>query len=130
MKFVYAPDGVDPMSWEFDPNKMINAECIEIERRTGWDFAEWLERFKRANMAAVTAYLYVMLKRETPGIKYESIQFTMSDFNFEPTDEELAEARHNLEAKKAGEGLTDLEETALTELIAAEVKPVEPAPKD
>ena len=132
MKFVYKPEGAEPQSWDFNPNKMINAECMEIERRTGWDFADWLQRFHRSNMTAITAYLYVMLKRETPGIKYDQIVFSIDEVDFEQTEAELAETRRFLEAKRDAEGLEAGEQLALDKItadgiVAAEV---EPAPKD
>ena len=32
MRLVYAPEGAEAQSWEFDPNKIMNAEAEAIER--------------------------------------------------------------------------------------------------
>ena len=128
MQFVYKPEGAEPKRWDFVPEKMMSVECIEIERRTGWDFGEWLERFKRANMGAIHAYLYVMLKRELPGVKYDDVRFCLDDVAFEPSPDELSEARARLEEKRDGDGLDDGEAAMLAKLIKDGVEM--PAPKD
>jgi hypothetical protein len=128
MQFVYKPEGVEPKSWEFKPERMLSAECIEIEKRTGWDYSDWLERFKRANMGAIQAYLYVMLRREEHGLKYDDVSFCLEEVAFEPSPEELSDARARLEEKRDAEGLTDSEASTLAQLVADDV-PL-PAPKD
>lgn len=128
MLFVYKPEGAEPKSWEFKPEKMLSAECIEIEKRTGLDYSDWLDRFKRANMGAIKAYLYVMLRREVHGLKYDDVSFCLEEVAFEPSPEELSEARARLEEKRDGEGLTDSEASTLAQLVADDV-PL-PAPKD
>lgn len=128
MQFTYKPEGAEPKSWEFNPERMISAECIEIEKRTGWDFAEWLERFKRANMGAIQAYLFVMLRREIHTLKYDDVTFCLDDIAFEPTPDELAEARAQLEEKRDTEGLDEGEKAMLAKFIEDGVG--ESAPKD
>lgn len=117
MQFTYKPEGAEPQSWEFRPEKMMSVECIEIEKRTGWDFAEWLERFKAANMGAIHAFLFVMLKRTRPTIKYDDVRFCLDDISFEPTPAELEEARERLEAKRDAEGLDEAEAGLLAKFI-------------
>ena len=128
MQFTYKPEGAEPKSWEFKPERMISAECIEIEKRTGWDFSDWLERFKKANMQAIHAYLFVMLRREIHTLKYDDVSFCIDDVAFEPTPEEISERRAQLEEKRDAEGLDPQEESFLAKLIEDGVEL--PAPKD
>lgn len=128
MQFTYKPEGADPRSWEFKPERMLSPECIEIEKRTGWDFSVWLERFKNANMLAIHAYLFVMLRREIHALKWDDVSFCIDEISFEPTPDELSEARARLEAKRDDEGLSEGEEAMLAQFVADGVEL--PAPKD
>lgn len=127
MQFTYKPEGADPKSWEFKPERMLSPECIEIEKRTGWDYSEWLDRFKHANMQAIHAYLFVMLKREIHTLKYDDVSFCIDDISFEPSADELSEVRANLEEKRDGEGLSESEASTLAKLVEDGVEL--PAPK-
>ncbi len=128
MQFVYKPEGAEQKAWDFKPEKMLSAECIEIEKRTGWDYAEWLERFKAANMGAIQAYLYVMLRREVHGLKYDDVSFCLDEVGFEPTAEELSDARARLEEKRDAEGLSAGEAGMLAKFVEDGVEL--PAPKE
>lgn len=129
MQFTYKPEGADPKSWEFRPERMLSPECIEIEKRTGWDYSEWLDRFKRANMQAIQAYLFVMLKREFHTLRFEDMpEFCIDDISFEPSADELSDVRATLEEKRDGEGLTESEASTLAKLVADGIEL--PAPKD
>lgn len=83
-KFVYKPEGADPLSWEFDPDKMKSSELILIEEMTGWTSAEWADYAERGSIKAVHALLYVFLKRDRPTLTAEQVpDFTMDELDFE-----------------------------------------------
>lgn len=113
MLFVYKPAGAEPRSWEFDPDKLMSPEAEAIERHTGMDYSEWAQRVGSGNMLALHGLLYVMLKRADPTLRWNQVQFSIGEVDFELTDEETREARDRLRAKKASEGLTDTEAAAL-----------------
>jgi hypothetical protein len=112
-RFVYKPEGVDPKSWDFDPNKLMNPEAEAIERLTGMTYGEWLQALGKSSMLALHGLLYVMLKREIPTLKWDDVQFSMSEVDIEVDDEEGAELLEALDARvAAGDELTP-EESAL-----------------
>lgn len=76
-----------------------------------------MEKFQAASMLAIHGLLYVLLKRNDPTLRWESVQFTLSEVDIQADDEELADARASLEAKAASEGLSDAEQAALVTLI-------------
>lgn len=125
MKFVYSPEGAEPQTWDFNPDKMLNAECMEIEKRTGWDFVDWLARFKRGNMTALTAFLYVMLRRQHHGLRWEDVRFTIDDVDLVPSDDELAEAMAHLQSIPEADRTPD-EQEALNALVRDGVEPATP----
>jgi hypothetical protein len=112
-QFVYKPEGATPKKWDFDPSKLMSPEAIAIERLTGMTFGEWQDALSRGSMLALQALLYVLLKRETPTLKFDDVQFCNDDVDVELTDEEAAEEVRDLEAK---ESLTDQEQAVLDAL--------------
>lgn len=85
--FVYAPEGAEPRRWRYAPEKLLSVEAEEIERRSGMPFGLWMTTMPMGSMVALRAFVYVMLRRETPGIDFESVQFAFDDVDFEEADE-------------------------------------------
>lgn len=123
MIFVLKREGIDDKRWEFEPGKLMSVEVIEIEKRTGMKYPEWLDAFRAGSMLAIHAFVFVMTKRERPGVKWDEIRFTFDDTGWDVEDSDLEEIRTKLAAKIAtGEPLTE-DELELLE----QVGPVEPA---
>jgi hypothetical protein len=112
-KFVYKPEGRDPMSWDFDPNKLMNPEAEAIERHTGMAFGEWIQALGKSSMLALHGLLFVMLKREIPTLKWDDVQFSISEIDMEMDDAEAGEALSALEVRMANGETLPAEEAAL-----------------
>ena len=112
-RFVYKPEGRDPMSWDFDPNKLMNPEAEAIERHTGMTYGEWLQALGKSSMLALHGLLYVMLKRGIPTLKWDDVQFSMSEVDIEIDDEEGAEMLEMLEIRVANGETLSTEEAAI-----------------
>lgn len=120
MRFVYRPDGVEPRSWEFEPAKMMSPEAEAIERLTKMTFVQWQSAVQDGSMLAIRALLWVLLKRSNPGIKFESLEFSMGEIDWELGEQERVDVIRVLTAKQdSGEALT-LEEAQLLEELTAE----------
>lgn len=103
-KFVYAPEGADPMKWEFDPMRLLSPEAMAIEKLTGMSFGiEWQEACVSGNMTAVHALLYVFLKRQNPTLKPDQVVFSLADIGFE-ADEEPVSVPEGLDETDPKEG--------------------------
>ncbi len=128
MKFVYTPEGADPRSWDFDPNKLLNVEAEIIERHTGLTFAEVIENMSKGSMLALHGILFVLLKRSDPTLKWDSVQFSLSELDLDLDEDEAQAARAELEAKAlTADGLSKGEQKALDEFVSQGVPAV---PKD
>jgi hypothetical protein len=112
-KFVYKPEGVEPKSWDFDPNKLMNPEAEAIERHTGMTYGEWQDALGRNSMLAFHGLLFVFLKREIHTLKWDDVQFSISELDLELSDEEAAEALAELEKKIANGETLDASESRL-----------------
>lgn len=116
MKFVYKPEGVEPREWDFSPEKLMSPEAEAIERLTGMTFGEWAEAVRKGSITALHGLLYVMLKRQSPTMKYDEVQFNLSELDFVLDDRETADAIAGLEVKQADGVLTDSEADLLVSL--------------
>ena len=111
-QFIYKPEGVEPKSWDFDPSKLMNPEAEAIERHTGMTFVEWVQSLGKSSMLALHGLLFVFLKREIPTLKWDDVQFSISEVDLEMSDEESAEALAQIEVRMAnGESLSEEEKT-------------------
>ncbi len=131
MKFVYKPEGAEPQSWPFQPNKLMSPEAEAIERHTGMTFGQWRDAFFDRSVLAMHGFLFVMLKRAHPTLKWDEVVFCLDDIDIEFADEDQIEARDRLAARvTAGETLDDDEAATLAALVEEfGPAPEDPAPK-
>lgn len=120
MRFVYKPEGAEPKSWEFAPGKLMNVEAETIEKHTGMTFGEWGQKVGGGSILAIHGLLYVLLKRTTPTLRWDDVQFCLDDVDFEVDDADGEEIIRNLEQK------ADLDDEEL-ELLAS-LRSQRPAP--
>ena len=92
MKFIYKPEGAEPMKWDYDPARLMSPEAEAIERHTGMTFGEFNVKCGQGSFTAIHGLLYVMLKREYPTLKYDEVQFCLDDIDFEPDDDDSEES--------------------------------------
>lgn len=120
MQFTYSPDGADePEVWDFSPDKIMNPEAEAIERQTGLTFAEWQDKLLSGSMIATHGLLWVLLKRETPTLKYDQVVFATGEVSLNFTPVERAEIIAGLLKHDAIEGL-EPEQRALLEQLQDE----------
>lgn len=123
MWFTYKPDGGEEQSWWFDPNKVDSTDAEAIERKTGWDWAEFGQHLLKAGVTARKALLWVHLRKTHPGIKYEAITFTLDEIELEYSTEELERLR---------DAYLDMDEsesrTAAVALLEKQIADARPSP--
>ncbi|MFC5946595.1 hypothetical protein, partial [Micromonospora harpali] len=115
MYFVYKPEGSSEwQKWKFEPEKLLSPEAEAIERKTGLDFGEFVQK-ARFNMRCRRALLWVLLKREHPRLTFEDVQISMEQTDFRFTRAEYDEMR-----AKAHEQFDGAELDAFLEQLDAE----------
>ena len=93
MKLIYTPEGQEPQEWRLkDPSDLhgLEPEYIEEAGGTQWDtWAEWGNLLSRGGFRAIRVFLWVLLRRENPGLELNSVQPSLSEikFDFEDDDE-------------------------------------------
>lgn len=90
MYLVYKPEGSDePQRWKYNPKKLMSAEREMLERRTGKNFTEFTIDVQKGNSQCRRALLFMYLKREHPGVKYEDVDFAWEELTLEHSKGEL-----------------------------------------
>lgn len=128
MRFIYAPEGVDPKTWDFAPGKMISPEAEVIERKTGMRFSEWEFAVQNGSMLALHGLLFVLLKREQPSLQWDQIMFSFGECTWELDDDEVATALARLDVL-AKEGRLTEREAEFYEVLKAQAPPEDDEPE-
>lgn len=105
--------GEEVKSWDLSFGQVMSPERITIEKLTGihsWDDIQ--NQFWANSTPVIHAFLYVLLKRDTPVLKPADVVFCDDDYTLEPNDAEallfLAAAEASDEAKNDPEVAADL----------------------
>ena len=98
MYLVYKPEGSDePKRWRYQPKRLMSAEREMLERRSGLNFTEFTQAVVKGNSQCRRALLFMYLKREHPGIKYDDVDFAWDELTLEHSAGELRQMRETVE---------------------------------
>ena len=90
MYLVYKPEGSEePKRWKYSPKRLMSSEREMLERRTGKNFSEFTTDVVKGNSQCRRALLFMYLKREHPGVRYEDVDFAWDELDLEYSKGEL-----------------------------------------
>lgn len=117
IKVTYRPEGVEPKVWRVDPSRDIKAsEYIAMQKVSGLRGMEDLsEGLARADVLAIKALLWLLLKREMSTLSWDLLDFTLDEVDLD-SDMEPGEVLRRLEALEAQGTLSEAGEAALKRL--------------
>ncbi|MEU6344486.1 hypothetical protein ABZ883_26460 [Streptomyces sp. NPDC046977] len=103
MIFRFAPPGQDPKVWDLATVRFLSSEAEAVERATEKDWA-WVNSHPAlvvfASVVARRAVAWVLLKRETPNLRYSEFDPAIDDITVKLGQDDyerfLAEADENL----------------------------------
>ncbi|MET7514074.1 hypothetical protein ABZS88_11440 [Streptomyces sp. NPDC005480] len=97
MYLVYTPEGADePKRWKYSPKRLMSAEREMLERRTARNFSEFTQDVLKGNSQCRRALLFMYLKREHPGVRYEDVDFAWDELTLEHSKGELLAMREQV----------------------------------
>lgn len=73
-------------SYEIDATTFTNKEGMDIERVTDMTFDQWNERLAAGSMLAMTALVWILLKRDEPTLRFSEVEFTLADLLGSPDE--------------------------------------------
>jgi hypothetical protein len=122
MFFIYEPEGDEAQEWWFDPNKIRAQEAEAIERRCGWDWTQFGMHLLSGSALARRALLWTYLRRTHHVLRFEDVDFAMSEVRLEYSKEELAKVREEAEKQPAANDSDKAVMLAQLELQIAEAR--------
>lgn len=117
-RVTYKPEGIEPKVWTVDPTRDVKAsEYIAVQKVSGLrGVEEFMEGLSVADMVAIKALLWLLLKREMSTLSWDTLDFTLDEIEIED-DMDPGELRRRLEALEAQGNLSDAGRYALDRLI-------------
>lgn len=106
MYLIYHPAGSEePTRWRYDPRKLMSVEREMLERRTGKDFSDFTKAVLNGNSLARRALLFMFLKRDHPGTRWEDVDFAWDELKLEHSRQELERMREEASKNLSGDYL-------------------------
>lgn len=85
---IHVGTGENRKTYALDRETILNTEFIAIERATGFRMAELFAELAESSMVAITAVVWILRCREEPGLRFEDVQFAISELDLEEPAEE------------------------------------------
>lgn len=97
MYLVYSPEGSEePQRWRYQPKKLMSVERELLERLTSKNFSEFTVDVQKGNSRCRRALLFIYLKRQHPGLKFDDVDFAWDELTLEHSKGELLRMREEL----------------------------------
>lgn len=81
----------EPTRWRYNPKKLMSAEREMLEKRTQRTFEEFQQDVIKGGAVCRRALLFMYLKRDHPGVKYDDVDFAWDELTLEFSKSEYAE---------------------------------------
>lgn len=93
MIITYAPAGGDERTWDYKAEDLPSADAEDIEDAVGDTFDQFQVKLMTGGAKARRALLWVLLRRDTPGLRFSDVSYRMGEVTAEFDAAELAKLR-------------------------------------
>ena len=70
---------VDDDVYELDMQRILNTEAIAVQKVTGMTYDEWLNACDEGDPGAITALVWIAMKRKRPELRYSDVEFPLRE---------------------------------------------------
>lgn len=81
---IHIGTGEERNTYTFDEEQLLNTEAMAMEVATGRGLLEIVHSLPQVSMISVTAVVWILRRREEPGLQFEDVQFAVKDLDVEP----------------------------------------------
>lgn len=121
----YSPDGGESRTWDYKAEDLPTGDAEDIEDAVGITFDEFQVKLMTGGAKARRALLWILLRRDTPGLRFGDVSYRMGEIAVDFDADELAKLRQAVvDAKNLTEDVREAALSVIDEQGAAE------APKD
>ena len=72
--------------YDFDTASIRNDEAIAIETALGCTFKQWSQQLQDFSVSALTALVWIIRRREEPGLRFGDVTFELGSLHIEDDD--------------------------------------------
>jgi hypothetical protein len=77
--------------YDFDADHVSNTEAMAIELNCHCTFMQWTQNISAGSALALTALVWLVQRRENPGLKFQDVRFDIGDVEWiTPEDDEVS----------------------------------------
>lgn len=117
MYLVYRPEGAEePQRFKYLPRRLMSGDREMLERRTDRNYSEFTKDVVAGNSLCRRALLYMFLRREHKGLRFEDVDFAWDELELEYSKGELTQMR-----EAVAEGATGSEGARMLEAIDKQI---------
>ncbi len=91
--------------WTTDASlgQLLNVEVMAIERATGMALNEFTQALQRGSLTSITALIWVLRRRQEPGLELDAVSFVLDDLDTEVIDDDPAAEGKGEASETAGD---------------------------
>lgn len=78
---------VSGKSYEFSDDDLDNFDIMDVEEVTGLPTVDWQAALFKGSGRALTALVWVLRRKEEPGLKFGDVRFKLSEISLEQDEE-------------------------------------------
>lgn len=117
MYLVYRPEGAEePQRFKYLPRRLMSGDREMLERRTDRNYSEFTKDVVAGNSLCRRALLFMFLRREHKGLRFEDVDFAWDELELEYSKGELQQMR-----EAVAEGATGAEGARMLEAIDKQI---------
>ncbi len=85
--------------YDMDPTTWPNADVSSLQRQLGCGLSKFMERLEDSDVDAIQAMIWVLRRRDDPGLKLEDVTFTFREYiaSIEQTDRDVQDVYPTLD---------------------------------
>lgn len=84
---IHIGTGENRKTYVLDRDSLMNTEAIAIEAATGRTLLDVFNGLPEVSMISITALVWILRRREEPGLRFEEVQFAISDLDLEDSED-------------------------------------------
>jgi hypothetical protein len=83
---------VEDKQFEFDVDELDNFDYMDIEDVTGLAATDFFDSITKGSGRALTALVWIMRRKEEPGLEFKNVRFRLSALKLELNEDEQGKA--------------------------------------
>ena len=118
---------VGDVVYEYDPGEITNDDGIAVEKVMNCTFDQWNQKLSDGSMQAMTALVWLLQRKDNPGLRISDVHFKMGDIKPIKEDDEVEDPDNPTvvaELVPGGKTADDPKEPTVDSPVVEEASPI------